>query len=161
MNGDERRGGGHIAASETARGLHNRPIFAERPVLRFEPAKIRRTGKCSAERETLRGTLFEFDNLDPKTVPIETNVSEFGGTFFPQPNRPCFFSEPRREKQKQKFVTRNPGDTMGVSGHGSFFCLWAVRARSARASALTEPWASPPTAGAMKIERGGGVLMLA
>ena len=37
--------------------------FAERPVLRFERAKIRRTGKCSAERETLPSTLFEFDNL--------------------------------------------------------------------------------------------------
>ena len=36
-----------------------------------------------------------------------------------------------------------------------FFCLWAVRARSVRASALTEPWAMPPTAGTMKIERGG------
>ena len=49
---------------------------------------------------------------------------------------------------------------MGVSGHGSFFCLWAVRACSARASALTEPWSTPPTAGAIKIERGGACLHL-
>jgi hypothetical protein len=71
-----------------------------------------------------------------------------------------FFSEPRQEKQKQKFATQNPGVTMGVSGHGSFFCLWAVRAHSARASALTEPWATPPTTGAMKIKRGGLCLHL-
>ena len=45
---------------------------------------------------------------------------------------------------------------MGVSGYGSFFCLWAVCARSARGRALTGPWATPPTAGAMKIE--GGVV---
>ena len=43
---------------------------------------------------------------------------------------------------------------MGVSGYGSFFCLWAVRARSARGRVFTEPWATPPTAGAMKIDRG-------
>jgi hypothetical protein len=42
--------------------------FAERPVFRFERAKICRTGKCSAEREALRSTLFEFDNLDPKAL---------------------------------------------------------------------------------------------
>ncbi len=65
-----------------------------------------------------------------------------------------FFSEPRREKQKTKIRHTEPGDTMGVSGYGSFFCLWAVRAHSARGRALTEPWATPPTAGAMKIERG-------
>ena len=59
--------------------IHNDKIFrsrssffpaqniAERPVLHFERAKIRRTGKCSAEREALRNTLFGFDNLDPKT----------------------------------------------------------------------------------------------
>jgi hypothetical protein len=51
-------------------------------------------------------------------------------------------------------ITQNPGDTMGVSGHGSFFCLWAVRARSAPGRVFTEPWATSPTAGAMKIERG-------
>jgi hypothetical protein len=43
---------------------------------------------------------------------------------------------------------------MGVSGYGSFFCLWAVRTRSARGRVFTEPWATPPTVGAMKIERG-------
>jgi hypothetical protein len=30
----------------------------------------------------------------------------------------------------------------------------ALRGRSARGRALTGPWATPPTAGAMKIERG-------
>ncbi len=43
---------------------------------------------------------------------------------------------------------------MGVSGYGYFFCLWAVRDRSARGHVFTEPWATPPSAGAMKIERG-------
>jgi len=43
---------------------------------------------------------------------------------------------------------------MGVSGYGSFFCLWAVRDRFARGRVFTEPWATPPSAGAMKIERG-------
>ena len=64
-----------------------------------------------------------------------------------------FFSEPWQEKQKPFFVTRNSGDTMGISGHGIFFRLWAVRARSAQRHLLTTPWATPPTAGAMKIER--------
>jgi hypothetical protein len=49
---------------------------------------------------------------------------------------------------------------MGVSGHGSIFCLWAVRARFARTGMLTESWAMPPTAGAMKIEGGGACLHL-
>jgi hypothetical protein len=40
------------------------------------------------------------------------------------------------KNKKQKFVTRNPGDTMGVSGFGSFFCLWAVRTRSNQWRAL-------------------------
>ncbi len=43
---------------------------------------------------------------------------------------------------------------MGVSSYGSFFCLWAVRARSTQGRMFTERWATPPTAGAMKIERG-------
>ena len=43
---------------------------------------------------------------------------------------------------------------MGVSGYGSFFCLCAVHASSARGRVFTEPWATSPTAGAMKIERG-------
>ncbi len=56
--------------------------------------------------------------------------------------------------KNKKIVTRNPGDTMGVSGYGSFFCLWTVRARSAQGRVYTEPLAKPPPAGAMKIERG-------
>ena len=43
---------------------------------------------------------------------------------------------------------------MGVSGYGTFFCLWAVRTCSAQGRALTEPWEAPPTAGTMKIEQG-------
>jgi hypothetical protein len=43
---------------------------------------------------------------------------------------------------------------MAVCGYGSFFCLWAFRTRSAQGRVFTEPWATPPTAGAMKIERG-------
>jgi hypothetical protein len=43
---------------------------------------------------------------------------------------------------------------MGVSGYGSFFCLWAVRACSAQGRVFTEPWSTSPTAGAMKIKRG-------
>jgi hypothetical protein len=43
---------------------------------------------------------------------------------------------------------------MGVSGYGSFFCLWAVRTRSARGHVFTEPWATPHTAGPMKIKQG-------
>jgi len=55
---------------------------------------------------------------------------------------------------KRFFVTQNQGDTMVVSGHGIFFRLWAIRARSARRRSLTTPWATFPTAGAMKIEWG-------
>ena len=44
-----------------------------------------------------------------KTVRIETYTSRFGGTFFLQPDRPCFFSEPRREKQKTKIRHTEPG----------------------------------------------------
>jgi hypothetical protein len=54
-----------------------------------------------------------------------------------------FFQSLGEKNKKQKFVTQNPGDTMGISGYGSFFCLWAVRARSARGRVLTEPWATP------------------
>jgi hypothetical protein len=78
----------------------------------------------------------------------------FGGTLFLQPDRPCFFQSLGEKNKKQKFVTRNPGDRMGVSGYGSFFCTWAVRACPAQGRMFTEPWATPPTAGAMKIERG-------
>jgi hypothetical protein len=43
---------------------------------------------------------------------------------------------------------------MGISGYGSFFCLWAIRARSAQGRVLTGPWAMPLTAGTMTFERG-------
>ena len=76
-----------------------------------------------------------------------------GPFFFNRTDR-VFFQSLGEKIKKQKFVTRNPGDTMGVSGYGSFFCLWAVRARFARGRVFTEPWATSPTAGAMKIERG-------
>ncbi len=85
---------------------------------------------------------------------IETPTMLFGGTLFLQPDRPCFFQSLGEKNKKQKFVTRNPGDRMGVSGYGSFFCTWAVRACPAQGRMFTEPWATPPTAGAMKIERG-------
>jgi hypothetical protein len=75
------------------------------------------------------------------------------GLFFYNRTDRVFF-QIGEKKVKQKFVTRNPGDTMGVCGYGSFFCLWAVRARSARGHVFTEPWATTPTTGAMKIERG-------
>jgi hypothetical protein len=76
------------------------------------------------------------------------------GPFFYNRTDRVFFQSLGEKNKKQKFVTRNPGDTMGVSGHGIFFRLWAIRARSARRRSLTTPWATPPTAGAMKIERG-------
>jgi len=47
--------------------------------------------------------------------------------------------------------TKNKNSSHGTQG--SFFCLWAVRGRSAQGRALTRPWATPLTAGAMKIER--------
>jgi len=34
-----------------------------------------------------------------------------------------FFQSLGKNNKKQKFVTRNPGDTMGVNGCGYFFCL--------------------------------------
>jgi hypothetical protein len=76
------------------------------------------------------------------------------GPFFYNRTDRVFFQSLGEKNIKQKFVTRNPGNTMGVGGYGSFFCLWAVHARSARGQVITEPWATPPTAGAMKIERG-------
>jgi hypothetical protein len=45
--------------------LFSRPNFAERSVLHFERAKIRRTGKCSAEREVFWNGLSELDNVGP------------------------------------------------------------------------------------------------
>jgi hypothetical protein len=58
-----------------------------------------------------------------------------------------FFQSLEEKNKKHKFA-------MGVSSYGSFFCLWAVRARSASGCVFTEPWATPPTAGAMEIKRG-------
>jgi hypothetical protein len=40
------------------------------------------------------------------------------------------------------------------ANHGLHRRLWCFRARSARRRSSTTPWAMPPTAGAMKIERG-------
>jgi len=90
-----------------------------------------------------------------KTVRIETHTSRFGGTSFLQPDRPCFFQSLGKKNKEQQFVTRNPGDTMGVSGFGSFFCLWAIRARSNRWCALIGLWVTPPTDGSIEIDRGG------
>jgi len=75
------------------------------------------------------------------------------GPFFYNRTDRVFFQSLGEKNKKQKFVTRNPGDTMGVSSYGSFFCLWAVRNHSARGRVFTEPWATPPSTGAMKIER--------
>jgi hypothetical protein len=65
-----------------------------------------------------------------------------------------FRASARKTKNKNLSHGTRPGDTMGVSGYCSLFCLWAVRARSAQGRVFTEPWATPPTTGAMKIERG-------
>ncbi len=43
---------------------------------------------------------------------------------------------------------------LGAASHGLHCRLWSVRGRSAQWSALTGPWATPPIAGATKIERG-------
>ena len=43
---------------------------------------------------------------------------------------------------------------LGTTSNGLHHRLWAVRGRSAQGRALTGPWAMPPTAGTMKIERG-------
>ncbi len=80
--------------------------------------------------------------------------TEFGGTFYYNRTDHVFFRSLGEKNKIPFFVTRNQGDTMGVSGHGIFFRLWAVRARSARRRSLTTPWATPLTAGAMKIKRG-------
>ncbi len=97
-----------------------------------------------------------FSDQTNKTDRIETHSSLFGGTFFLQPDRPCFFFQSLGEKnKKQKFVTQNPGDTMGVSGFGSFFCLWAVRTRSNRWRTLIGSWVTLPTTGSIEIKLGG------
>ena len=44
---------------------------------------------------------------------------------------------------------------MGISGFGSFFCLWAVRACFNRWCTLIGLWVTLPTTGSIKIERGG------
>jgi hypothetical protein len=44
---------------------------------------------------------------------------------------------------------------LGTTSHGLHRRLWAVRGPSAQGRALTGPWATPPTAGAMKIVWGG------
>jgi hypothetical protein len=69
----------------------------------------------------------------------------------------CYIDPPNQVLYR---VTWNPGDTMGVSGHGSYFCLLAVCACSARARPLTVPWVMPPTASTMKIEQEGACLHL-
>ncbi len=43
------------------------------------------------------------------TVRIEIKGTEFGGTFFLQPDRLCFFSELWREKRKNLFCHTEPG----------------------------------------------------
>ena len=43
---------------------------------------------------------------------------------------------------------------LGAASHGLHRRLWAVRGPSARGHALTGPWATPPTAGNMKIKQG-------
>jgi len=73
------------------------------------------------------------------------------GPFFYNRTDRVFFQSFGEKNKKQKFVTQNPGDTMGVSGYGPFFCLWAVRDRSAQGCVLTYPWATSTTAGSMKI----------
>jgi len=66
-----------------------------------------------------------------------------------------FFFRASARKTKTKFFTGNPGDMMGVSGFGSFFCLWAVRACSNQWRTLTGLWVTPPTKGSIEIKRGG------
>jgi hypothetical protein len=78
------------------------------------------------------------------------------GPFFYNRTDRVFFQSLGEKNKKQKFVTRNQGDPMGVSGFGSFFCLWAVRARSNRWRALIGSWVTPPTTGFIEIKRGGG-----
>ncbi len=66
-----------------------------------------------------------------------------------------FFFRASARKTKNKNSSRNPGDKMGVSGFGSFFCLRAVGAHSNRRRALIGSWVTPPTTGSIEIERGG------
>ena len=66
-----------------------------------------------------------------KTVRIEIKGTEFGGTFYYNRTYHVFIQSLGEKNEKPFFVTRNRGNTMGISGHGIFFRLWAVRARSA------------------------------
>jgi hypothetical protein len=57
--------------------------------------------------------------------------------------------------QKQKNSQGSCMETMGATGHGLYRHLWADRARSNRRRALIGSWVTPPTTGAIEIERGG------
>ena len=89
-----------------------------------------------------------------RQVDSKGRADDWRDLFFTTGQTVFFFRPSARKTKQQKFVTRNPGDTMGISGYGYFFCLGAVRARSAHRRVFTEPWETPPTDGAMKIERG-------
>ena len=86
------------------------------------------------------GSGFSHKEILFKTVRIETYA--------------IFFRASGRKTKNKNSTHGTRATRMGVSGYGSFFCLWAIHARSARGSMFTEPWAMPPTAGAMKIEQG-------
>jgi len=60
-----------------------------------------------------------------------------------------------RKMQKQKNSQGSRMETMGAAGHGLYRHLWVARARSNRQCALIGSWVTPPTTGAIKIERGG------
>ena len=81
---------------------------------------------------------------------LKPDTSSFGGrkNFTGQT---VFFFRASARKTKNKNSSHGTRAIRWASADGSFFCLWAVRAHSARGRALTEPWATPPTAGAMKI----------
>jgi len=57
--------------------------------------------------------------------------------------------------QKQKNSLGSRMETMGAAGHGLYHHLWDARARSNRRRALIGSWVTPPTTGAIEIERGG------
>ena len=58
-----------------------------------------------------------------------------------------------RTMQKQKNSQGSRMEIMGAAGYGRH--LWAARARSNRRHALIGSLVTPPTTGAIKIERGG------
>ncbi len=84
-----------------------------------------------------------------KTVQIETYTSLFGGTFFYNRTDPVFFRASAR-KQKTKIRHTEPGR---FDGHQRLWLFLLPGGRLHR-RVFTEPWAMPPTAGTMKIERG-------